>query len=161
MRIPSRLLLAASVLAIAGACSKTSAPALPDDLKQDLAKAGGADIQLAGSAAPRVDVVSASERTLGSVPVPKARTTARAPGARHEADTPAPSQGVPEPAPAPAPRAVDDAAPITPPVVDPAPSAIPAAGRPEAPKPSTQREPRGGWRTPGEVIRRAPFPINP
>jgi len=33
--------------------------------------------------------------------------------------------------------------------------------RPQAPVPTRQPEPRGGWKTPGEIIRNAPFPINP
>jgi hypothetical protein len=43
----------------------------------------------------------------------------------------------------------------------PAPDPMPSAARPRAPRPTTQQEPPGGWRTPGEIIRRAPFPINP
>jgi len=41
------------------------------DLEQDLAKAGGANVQLAGSSTNRVDVVSASERVQSPVPTPK------------------------------------------------------------------------------------------
>ena len=71
-----RLTIASVALLASAACSRSSEqPALSDDLKQDLARAGAADVQLAGS--------------------------------------------------------------------------------------TTQREPPGGWKTPGEVIRNAPFPINP
>jgi hypothetical protein len=67
--------------------------------------------------------------------------------------TPAPAQA--------APQAVE-VAPAEVPQVERAPEPVPAAaGRPEAPRPSTQREPRGGWKTPGQIIRGAPFPINP
>jgi hypothetical protein len=45
----------------------------------------------------------------------------------------------------------------------PAPSASPAVGaaRPTAPVQGPGPAPRGGWKTVGEVIRDAPFPIKP
>jgi cell division septation protein DedD len=158
-----RLSIGAAALAVLAACSGSSdQPALSDDLKQDLAKAGGSDMQLAGAASPKLEVVSAAERTMGNVPTPKAPNVTRAPSANrgtravvHSARRVAPAAAQPKPqaaeiAPAEAPRA------------EPAPEPVPsAAGRPSAPLPSTQREPRGGWKTPGQVIRNAPFPINP
>lgn len=163
MRNIVRLSIGTLALVSLAACSRSSEqPALPDDLKQDLAKVGGGDVQLAGMASPRLDVVSAGERTLSPTPAPKSPAVARAPSAfkgmrapvksvKHE--TRAPSQ--------PSVRA-EDVAPAEVPQVERAPEPVPAAaGRPEAPRPSTQREPRGGWKTPGEIIRNAPFPINP
>jgi hypothetical protein len=159
-----RLTLASLALVASAACSRTSEqPALSDDLKQDLAKAGGStsDVQLAGSSNGRVDVVSAAERTNGAVAAPKAPTVSRAPSAIRGRTavvksarrvTPAAAQPAPQ-APEPAPAEVRTEAP--------APEPMPAQARPRAPQPSTQREPRGGWRSPGEVIRNAPFPINP
>jgi hypothetical protein len=134
------------------ACSRSSEPVLSEDLKRDLAKAGGSDVQLAGSSANRLDVVSAAERTHGAVAAPKSPTVARAPSAAHGSRA-----------------AVRSARPVTPAVAQPsprteapAPEPVPSVGRPRAPRaPSTQQEPPGGWRTPGEVIRNAPFPINP
>jgi len=132
------------------------------DLEQDLAKAGGANVQLAGNSANRVDIVSASERVEAPTPAPKAKAVAHAPSAMrgHRAAvpsarkaTPAPSVAKPE-APEPAPAEVIRVEPKPEPVQAPQP-------RPQAPVPSRQPEPRGGWRTPGEVIRNAPFPINP
>ncbi|MEO7183395.1 MAG: hypothetical protein ABI141_21390 [Gemmatimonadaceae bacterium] len=132
------------------------------DLEQDLAKAGGADVQLAGASANRIDIVSASERTESPTPSPAAKTVARAPsvarGAKAVVKSPrrvtptaaVPAPRAPEPAPAEARRVEPEPEPIR------APEA-----RPRAPVPSRQPEPRGGWRTPGEVIRNAPFPINP
>ena len=126
------------------------------------ARAGGSDVQLAGSSARRVDVVSSSERVDGAVPAPHAPAVSRVASAhvgtravvrsaRHVAPTtvaaPSPSQEI---------------APAQPVAGPPEPQpAVSSAGRPQAPRPSTQREPRGGWSTPGQVIRNAPFPINP
>ena len=132
------------------------------DLEQDLAKAGGANVQLAGSSANRVDIVSASERTESPTPAPNAKTVSRAPSAvrgtkavvksprRATPAIAAPAPRAPEPAPSEVIRAEPEPEPIRAP-----------QSRPQAPVPSRQPEPRGGWRTPGEVIRNAPFPINP
>jgi len=160
-----RLPAAAALLAVLAACSNHSAqPALSDDLKQDLATVGGSDVQLAGAASPRLEVVSAAERPMGNVPTPKAHTVARVASthsghtavvksARHVtpvmAQSPAPTEEAPVPAAAPE---------VAPPAPEPTPAAM---GRPDEPRPSRQREPRGGWSTPGQVIRNAPFPINP
>ena len=159
MRLSPRFRVVASAvfLAAAAACSRSSEqPALSDDLKQDLAKVGGTDVQLAGASAPRVDVVSATERNDAYVPAviriasAKRGTRAVVHSARHV--TPAPAQAA----------AVEEVAPAEAPVAEPAPEPTPrAAGRPSAPRPSTQQEPRGGWKSEGEVFRNAPFPINP
>ena len=150
-------------MAALAACSHSSEqPALSDDLKQDLAKAGGSDMQLAGAGMPKLDVVSASERTKSPSPEPRAPAITRAPSAtrgtkavvknvRHEAPAAAqPTTRAEEVAPAEVLQA--------PPVPEPVPA---QQSRPQAPRPSTQREPPGGWRTPGQIIRNAPFPINP
>jgi len=157
-----RLTLAAVAFAALAGCSRTSEPpALSDDLKQDLARAGAADVQLAGSASPRVDVVSATERFDGAVAAPKAPTRARSASARRGTTAPTRSPRHESPAAAqPAPQA-QQTAPVESPTATPAPQPMPAQRRPQAPQPSTQRGPPGGWKTPGEVIRNAPFPINP
>ena len=163
MRNSLRLSIGAAALAVLAACSGSSdQTALSDDLKMDLARAGGSDVQLAGATTPKLEVVSASERTIGNVPAPKAPNVTRAPSANrgtravvHSARhvTPAPAQPKPQAA---------EIAPAEAPPNDPAPEPVPASvGRPAAPLPSTQPEPRGGWKTPGQVIRNAPFPINP
>ena len=166
VHVPMRNILRLSITAVAfvsvTACSRsTEQPALPDDLKQDLAKIGGGDVQLAGLSSPRLDVVSAGERTQSNTPTPRAPSIARAPSAFH--GTRSPVRSVKHDVPAPAPSvARADVAPAEVPHVERAPEPAPAAaGRPGAPRPSTQREPRGGWKTPGEIIRNAPFPINP
>ena len=163
MRNSLRLSIGTLAMAALAACSHSSEqPALSDDLKQDLAKAGGSDMQLAGAGMPKLDVVSASERTKSPSPEPRAPAITRAPSAtrgtkavvknvRHEA--PAAAQ--------PTTRA-EDVAPAEVLQAPPVPEPVPAQqSRPQAPRPSTQREPPGGWRTPGQIIRNAPFPINP
>jgi hypothetical protein len=162
MRLPIRPMIACAALVALAACSRTAEqPGLSDDLKQDLARAGGNDVTLAGGPSTRIDVVSAAERTNGAVAAPKAPSISRAPSAvrgqratirsvRHV--TPAAAQPVPQ---------ATEAAPVEVRTEAPAPEPVQSQGRPRAPQPSTQREPPGGWRTPGEVIRNAPFPINP
>jgi hypothetical protein len=160
MRNSLRLSFGALLLAAAAACSGASdKPTVSTDLEQDLAKAGGADVQLAGNAGGRVDVVSTSERIEAPAPAPKAKTVTRAPSVKRGTRAVAPS--VRREAPiveAPAPRPPQPA-PTDQPRVDRQPD--PSQARPQAPVPSRQPEPRGGWKTPGEVIRNAPFPINP
>ena len=163
MRHILRLSISTLAMISVVACSRSAdQPAMADDLKQDLARVGGGDVQLAGPSLPRVDVVSAGERTLSPVPAPASPTVSRAPSAFR--GTRAPVKSVKHESAAPVlavPRAAD-VAPAEAPQVERAPEPVPrAAGRPEAPRPSTQREPRGGWSTPGQIIRNAPFPINP
>lgn len=157
-----RLTLAAVAIAALAGCSRSpEPPALSDDLKQDLARAGAADVQLAGSASPRVDVVSATERFDGAVAAPKAPSKARSTSTKRGTSAPTRSPRLESPAAAqPTPQA-QETAPAEVPQALPAPEPVPAQRRPQAPQPSTQREPPGGWKTPGQVIRNAPFPINP
>jgi hypothetical protein len=157
-----RLTIASVALLASAACSRSSEqPTISDDLKQDLARAGAGEVQLAGATAQRLEVVSASERIDGAAPAPKSPAVAKAPSAVRgktavvkSARKAAPAVAQPAPrAPEPAPAEVF--------IEEPAPEPVPAQSRPRAPQPSTQREPPGGWRSPGEVIRNAPFPINP
>jgi hypothetical protein len=163
--MPDKLRLTISSLALVtiAACSRSAdQPALPDDLKKDLASVGGGDVQLAGSASPRLDVVSAGERTVSPTPAPKSPTVSRAPSAFHGTRAAVKSVKHETPAPAQSDTKAAEVVPAEVPRAEPAPEPTPASqGRPQAARPSTQREPRGGWRTPGEVIRNAPFPINP
>ncbi len=164
MRNSLRLSIGTFALAAAAACSHSSEqPALSDDLKQDLAKAGGGDVQLAGTTAmPKLEFVTATERTNSPTPSPKSPIVSRAPSAARGTKAVAKSVKHETPAPAEPTVRADVPAPVevrqAPPELEPIPS---RAGRPEAPRPSTQREPPGGWRTPGQIIRNAPFPINP
>ena len=157
-----RLTTASIALVASAACSRSSEqPTISDDLKQDLARAGGSDVQMAGAANGRLEIVSAAERTDGAVAVPKAPTVSRAPSAvrGRTAAVKSPRRVAPV-ATQPAPRAVEQA-PAQVYIEEPAPEPVPMQARPRAPLPSTQREPPGGWRSPGEVIRNAPFPIKP
>jgi hypothetical protein len=162
MRSLIRLTISATALVVLAACSRSSEPpALSDDLKQDLAKAGGSSVQLAGATSGHVDVVSAVERTDGAVAAPRSPRASRAPSAFHGTRAAVRSVHHVTPAAAqPTPRA-EQPAPVEARREAPAPEPVPAQGRPQAPLPSTQREPPGGWKTPGQVIRNAPFPINP
>ena len=161
MRPSLRPWLGAVLVATVAACSGSpDQPAVSSDLEQDLARAGGAGVELAGSSANRIDVVSAAERIESPAPAPKARTVARAPSANRGSRAPAPSPRRESPVAAqPAPKA-EEPAPAEQPRVEPELERVPQS-RPKAPVPSRQPEPPGGWRTPGEVIRNAPFPINP
>lgn len=155
-----RLMLGTAALAAAAACSGSSQPELTDDLKQDLARAGGGDVQLAGSGAARRDVVSAVERTDASLPAPKAPSVTRV--ASNRRGTKAVVRSARQAPPAPAAPAAEKSAPADARREEPAPEPVPQSqARPRAPMPSTQREPAGGWKTPGQIIRNAPFPINP
>ena len=157
-----RFTIASVVMVALAACSRSSEqPALTDDLKQDLARAGGSDVQMAGSSNGRVDVISAAERTDGAVAAPKSPSIVRAPSAVRGRTATVRSPRRVSPAPAqPSPRAAE-AAPAAVYTEEPSPEPMPSQARPRAPQPSTQREPPGGWRTPGQIIRNAPFPINP
>ena len=153
MRNSLRLSLGAVLVAAAAACSGSpDKGVVSSDLAQVLAKAGGAQVELAGNSGNRVEVVSASERVESPVPAPKSKTVSKAPNVNrgNRAITPSPRREAEEQAPAEQPRVERQ----------PDPEPLPQS-RPQAPVPSRQPEPRGGWKTPGEVIRNAPFPINP
>ena len=160
MRNHTRLSLGMLALVSAAACSRSAgAPAMTDDLKKDLATVGGGDVQLAGAPTKRLDVVSAGERTEAPAARPKAPEVARIASVRRGAAAPVSSPRRETPAPQPS-VAAEEAAPVDAPVVQPAPVPQPE-GRSQSPQIHTQREPRGGWKTPGDIIRNAPFPINP
>lgn len=157
----NHLRLTASTLALVtiAACSRSSdKPSIDDDLKNDLAMVGGSDVQLAGSNSRRLEVVSASERTNAPTAAPKAPERVKAPSAvvgkrapvvRPKAETPVA-----------APATTDESAPAEAP--KPEPTIVPQPSAPsQSPNVHTNREPRGGWKTPGQIIRNAPFPINP
>jgi hypothetical protein len=157
-----RLPLGALLLAAGAACSSApDKPALTADLEQDLARAGGAKVELAGSPANRVEVVSATERWDGTTPAPKAPETKRVPSKEKGTRAAAPSKRGTTPVDA-ASRRPTEVAPVEQQTRETAPTTVRAPqGRPQEPIPARQQEPPGGWRTPSEVIRNAPFPINP
>lgn len=158
----SRLPYVSALLVLLAACSRTepASSALSDDLKADLARVGSG-VELAGAAAPRLEVVSEMERTERMAPAPKAPAVTRAPSATRVTRAAVRSSRRVAPAPT-RPAVVEDAGDVEAPRAEPVPEPVQSQQRPQrAPLPSTQREPAGGWRTPGEIIRNAPFPIKP
>jgi hypothetical protein len=157
-----RLSLGALFIAAAAACSDSSeAAAVSADLEQDLAKAGGTNVELAGNSGNRIEVVSASERVESPTPTPKGTLITRAASKERGKRAVAPTKRGTTPVAAPSTRSAETA-PVEQTETEVTRTTTPAPqGRPEAPMPSRQPEPRGGWKTPGEVIRNAPFPINP
>jgi hypothetical protein len=163
-----RYRLATAVLTLVGvaACGqKAQQPS--EDLRRDLEQVGSSGIELAPNGAG-TQVISAIEQgPAGTLKTAKPQTRA----------TPTPSAPRVKAPSAPAPVAVAEAPqpqvksveqPMTQPIVAEQPVAAepadraPAAQRPAPiPIPSTQRAPKGGWKTTGDVIRNAPFPINP
>jgi hypothetical protein len=134
MRRALRLVVPTALL-VAAACGEQASP-IDDSLRRDLDVVGAQAVELA-PAGRRTQVVSAIEQTGTPEPAPK-RTAAPTP--RRAKRAPAPVRTVERPEPAPAP------------VVEPTRVAEP---------PAPERPPRGGWKTVGEVIRNAPFPILP
>jgi hypothetical protein len=162
MRNLIRFSIGALAIAAAGACAAPSAqPALSDDLKADLAKVGGGDVQLAGAPSPRLDVVSATERTDRNVPTPHAPAVSRVASANRGTRAVVHNARHVDPAPASVATAAEEVAPSEAPRAEPAPEPTRAQQRPQAAPTPTQREPRGGWKSEAEVFRNAPFPINP
>jgi hypothetical protein len=166
MRLVTTALGLALVLG-ATACDGTR-PALAEDLQRDLDLTKSEAVELA----PRrggTDVVSAIEGGVAPAE-PEQRATAPAPtrrAPRVAARAPSPQRAPVRAAPAtPAPVA-EVAAPEPAEVAPAAPTAVeevapaPAADLPRQRPQPEQRAPRGGWWSTGDVIRNAPFPINP
>jgi hypothetical protein len=165
-----RYRLATAVLTLAGvaACGqKAQQPS--EDLRRDLEQVGSSGIELAPNGTG-TQVISAIEQgPAGTVKTatPQIRATPAPSSPRVKAPSaPTPSVVAEAPQPLPEVKAVEQ--PVPQPVVAQQPVAAepvdraPAAQRPAPiPLPSTQRAPKGGWKTTGDVIRNAPFPINP
>jgi hypothetical protein len=142
---------------VLGACSRsTPEQPLADDLQRDLAMTAGTAVELAPKSGG-LQVVSAIESAPAvAQPRPVSKAPRKSPTPAPEvapapvlADaTPEPEVEAPAPVPTPAPAEVKTPEPAV------------GAGRP-APVPTQRRAPAGGWKTPAEVIRNAPFPINP
>ena len=129
-----RLIFVAGVVAL-GACNQ--ADATPNaELERDLEQTRLSEFELANRNAKRTDVVSAAER----IPTSERMPTRRAP-------TLTPNKAPVEKAPAVTSR-------------DPSIDTSVTAPRPRA-TPQTQPARRGPYKTVGEIIREAPFPINP
>lgn len=122
------------------ACGRDSA--MDDQMKADLQAASAGSIELAPAGAT-TKVVSGIEQVQRAQPRPTAPRPKAPPAARDVAESP-------DPEPTPEPR-VAQQAPV---------SNEPAATRPSS-KPQVSPPPPGGYKTVGEVIRNAPFPIKP
>jgi cell division septation protein DedD len=136
------------VLATLAACGRSSTS--NDSLKRDLDLAGSTSLELAPRSAG-TNVVSAIEETPGAVPAKsaaKVRAPSNAPVAHkpvRRASVAAATERPQEQASAPQETAA---------------SQLPATPAPTpTPVPTPQR--RGGYKSIGDVIRNAPFPINP
>lgn len=136
----SKLLVVTAALALGGCQSRSDAP-LADDVQRDLQAASSASIELA-PAGSGTGVVSAVEQ--GRSP----RPATRAPRAPRIA---APAETSPTPTVAEAPEEASEAA-VT---------AGAPAPRPTPVRPAQAQRRNGRYKTTAEIIRDAPFPINP
>lgn len=136
----SKLLVLTAALALGGCQSRSDAP-LTDDVQRDLQAASAASIELAPSGSG-TSVVSAVEQGRS------ARSATRAPRTQRIA---APAETSPTPTIAEAPDAVSEAA-VT---------AGAPAPRPTPVQPAQAQRRNGRYKTTAEIIRDAPFPINP
>jgi len=150
--------VAATMLILGAAACAEQEPAVSNDLERDLAQARASSIELAPRTGGRTDVVSAEEQ----LPPGTRRMARRAPAARPRATAP-PRPVVAERARETPPASVAEAAPD----VESAPGAPataeatlpPEGARPRPVEPAPTR--RGPYKSVGEVIRDAPFPIHP
>lgn len=146
-------LAALAAVVLLGACANGDAAEQPlaDDLQRDLDMARGTAVELApqGGGQQVVSDIEVAPPAPRPRPIAKAPRKPPTPPKPQPAATPVLAEAEPEPevsAPAPEPARTIEA-----PV---------GAGRP-TPIPTRQKAPPGGWKTPSEVIRNAPFPINP
>lgn len=171
IRTATRSALATALL-VAGtmACSgKSGSAPLASDLRGDLEAAQSSSIELANEGPRRTQVVSAEELT-GATRAPQTvaratqRSTARgtAPSMERSPARKATTGREPGTAARPqdAPAAVVAPTPEVPVVVN-ADTLAPIVPRPEPSRPAGPPPRRGGYRSVGDVIRNAPFPINP
>jgi len=138
-------------LLVAAACGRSSTS--QDTLQRDLQLAGSSGLELAPRASG-TQVVSSIEETPGAVP---AKSTARV-----RTPSKAPAQRNPVRAASNVPHTPPEPQPEQPKVAEQAPEVAPLPATPAptpTPVPTPQR--RGGYKSIGEVIRNAPFPINP
>jgi len=142
----TRVMLAGLVAAVSlAACSRSGSA--PVDLGSELEVATGDANGLLPNRGG-TEFVSAIERTPGSVPAASAPVKRPTPTPRA---TPQPVK-TPVVHKAPAPEAV---------VVAPAPAPEPAPAATPTPTPTPTPRRRGGYSNMGDIIRNAPFPINP
>lgn len=157
MRTTFSRLTAVAAVAVLVACGGSSPS---DDLAVELESAAGAESQLL----PRSEGIEFVSELEQSAPKSQRAVASPKADARVARVAPAePTAQAEEAPPAPVPAAAVAQVQIEQPA--PAPTAKPtveSAPRGVAiPRGETRRAPPGGWKTPSEVIRNAPFPINP
>ena len=146
MHAHARLIMGAAALVGVAACGR-SAPSPTDDLRRDLELARGQGLELAPRSGQQT-TVSAAEL------VPQGSSTSATPASRQRVRTPVIAA-------APKARTVVEA-PTRQPLENPAPvSDAPTKPQPATGRPAVNPPPPGGYKTMGELIRKAPFPINP
>jgi hypothetical protein len=158
-----RYRFATALMTLAGlaACGQ-QAQKPSEDLRRDLEQVGSSDMQLVPNGAG-TQVISAIEQGPAGTrkpATPQPRATVSPVALRTPTPTPVVEAPQPQPEvkvvelPAPQPQVAEQPVAVEP--------SAPATRRPAPmPVPSTQRAPRGGWKTTGDIIRNAPFPINP
>ena len=150
----SRLTAVAGVVVLV-ACGGSSPS---DDLAVELESAAGAGSQLL----PRSEGIEFVSELEQSVPKVQRAVPSQKPDARVARAAPAgPREEVDEAAPAPAAAAAQVQMEQPAPAVTVGPTVESAPRGVAIPRGETRRAPPGGWKTPSEVIRNAPFPINP
>ena len=142
----TKVFIAAAALAAVAACAPSSSSTKNDDLRRDLELARGQGLELAPRGAGQSTVSAAELIPQGSHATSSSSSSRQR---RTPAIKPAPKGETVAEAPAPTPT----------------PDPTPAAAGPTRPQPSTRPamnpQPPGGYKSMGELIRKAPFPINP
>lgn len=176
MKASIRVIAALLAAGAAAACGRQTP--VSDDLAADLEQATSSSVELAPRA-PKTAVVSAIELGQSAAPKVEAPQTTPARRAPLRAKAPARTQRTPvrqvaavkapEPEPQPvaeapaavaeAPAPVEAPAPIT--VDAPAPAPVPTPYPSRGPSRGSRGGRGGGWWSTGDVIRNAPFPVNP
>ena len=161
----ARRALAATLILAAAACGGGT-PSVDDDLQRDLQEAQAAGLELAPRASGAVTVVSAEEQVRPTAAPAPARPTPRRRTKPVTVSPPVPSVAADEGPVADVKGEVVAEVEEVPEIAGASPVVRPEAGgglpapRPRAlPLPTPGR--RGGYKTTAEVIRDAPFPINP
>ena len=144
----SRFIAAAIGLAALAACGRT-APSTDVALQRDLDLAKGQGLELAPQGSARSTLSADELSPAGNRTPATAPRVAKSPAPRHAAPARTEPQVAVKPPQAPAAQSHDSIV-----------AAAPATPRPSAAG-AISPPPPGGYKTMGELIRKAPFPINP
>ena len=147
----SRLIAAAVSLAALAACGRT-APATDAALQRDLNLAKGQGLELAPQGSARSTLAADELAPAGNHARSTAPQASKSPAAHRSTPAPSPTQVAERESPAPQAPAK--------PSHDSVVATAPATPRPSA-SGAISPPPPGGYKTMGELIRKAPFPINP